>query len=406
MSTRIGRLTRMARGALVGAALLAGVGPAAADQQSPPQAGPAPPPTNAAPAPASAAPAAVAPAKKTPAAAVAPAPPPAPPPPPVTLFSSFDPGRMAALVAAITKETGIEVTLVDDDDDLLLGRLLREGAQSRADVVLLRNGARFERAATAGLLQAIKIPAVEQAVPARFRDADDRWFGVASFARVLVYAPDRVKPGELATYDSPTALTWRGRLCLPPPNHPGYRTLLAGIITHHGVDYGEAWARGMLANAAPPLDIAPPVHLTPEWIDRAMVDALDAKACDITLLDSRTLTRFTDPNNKTERRELDRIAAVWPNQDGSGTQVDIIGAAMTAASNKRESVQKLFEYLVSDAAQRALAEALHAYPIKGGVPLTDALTRWGPFKADDTPLPQILSHLEEARAIAEKVGWP
>jgi iron(III) transport system substrate-binding protein len=412
MSTRIGWLTSMLCGAVVGAALLARVGTSVAEQPPPPpQAGPAPPPAAAAPAAAIAAPAKAAPpnmepAGETPVAAPAPAAAAAPPPLPLTIFSSFDPGRMAALVAAITRETGIEITLVNDDDDLLLGRLLREGAKSRADVVLLRNGARFERAATAGLLQAVKLPAVEQAVPARFRDADVRWFGLASFARVLVYAPDRVKPGELASYDSPTALAWRGRLCLPPPHHPGYRTLLAGIITHHGVDYGEAWARGMLANAAPPLDIAPPLQRTPEWIDRSMVDALDAKACDITLLDSRTLTRFTDPANTTERRELDRVAAVWPNQDGWGTQVDIIGAGMAAASEKRESVQKLFEYLVSDAAQRAIAEALHAYPIKGGVPLTDALTRWGPFKADDTPLPEILSHLEEARTIADKVGWP
>jgi iron(III) transport system substrate-binding protein len=335
-----------------------------------------------------------------------PAPAPAPPPPKVTLYSSFDPARLAALVAALTKETGIEVTLVVDDDDLLLGRLLREGAHSPADIVLLRNAARFERAATAGLLQEIKLPAVEQAVPAGFRDPGGRWFGLASFARVLVYAPDRVKPGELASYDSPTAPTWRGRLCLPPPHHPGYRTLLAGIIQHHGADYAEAWARGMLANASPPLDLPPPAKRTPETVDRTLVDALDAKACDITLLDSRTLTRFTDPTNKSERRELDKIAAVWPNQDSWGTQIDIIGAAMTAASQQRETVQKVFEYLVSDAAQRALAEALYAYPIKGGVPLTDALTRWGPFKPDDTPLPEILAHLEDARVIADKVTWP
>jgi iron(III) transport system substrate-binding protein len=350
-----------------------------------------------------------------------PAPPPAPPSK-LTVYSSFDPGRLAAIVAALTKETGIEITLVHDDDDLLLGRLLREGANSPADIIMLRNSARFEVAATAGLLEPVKAPAIEAAVPAGYRDRGARWFGLASFARVLVYAPDRVKPGELASYDSPTAPTWRGRLCLPPPHHPGYRTLLAAIVQHHGTDYGEAWARGMLANAAPVLDIAtqsptpvptpapappaPPPQRTPESIDRALVDALDAKACDITLLDSRTLTRFTDPNNKSERRELDRIAAVWPNQDSWGTQVDIVGAAMTAASTKREAVQKLFEYLVSDAAQRALAEALYAYPIKPGVPLTDALTRWGPFKPDDTPLPEILSHLEEARAIADKVKWP
>jgi len=179
-------------------------------------------------------------------------------------------------------------------------------------------------------------------VPAGFRDPAARWFAIASFARVLVYAPDRVKPGELASYDSPTGLAWRGRLCLPPPHHPGYRTLLASIISRNGPDYAEAWARGMLANAAP-LDLPPPPQRTPEWVDRALVEALDAKACDVTLLDSRTLTRLTDPGSKTDRRELDRIAAVWPNQDGGGTHVDIIGAGMTAASAKREAVQKVFE---------------------------------------------------------------
>jgi len=341
-------------------------------------------------------------AQPAPPAAAAPA-----PPPKLTIYSSFDPGRLAGIAAAITKETGIQLTVVEDDDDLLLGRLLREGAHSPADILLLRNSARFDRAATAGLLQPLKLAAVEQAVPERFRDPQARWFGLASFARVLVYAPDRVKPGELASYDSPTAPTWLGRLCLPPPHHPGYRTLLAGIIEHHGADYAEAWARGMLANAAAPLDIAPPLNKrTPEWIDSALVDALDGKACDITLLDSRTLTRFTDPNNKSGRQELDKIAAVWPNQDSWGTQVDIIGAAMASASAQREPVQKVFEYLVSDAAQRAIAEALYAYPIKGGVPLTDALTRWGPFKPDDTPLPKILSHLNEAVWIADKVHWP
>ncbi len=330
---------------------------------------------------------------------------PAAPPPKLTLYSSFDAARTAPLIAAITKETGIEIAVVNDDDDLLLGRLLREGANSPADVVLLRNGARLERAATAGLLQPLKLAAVEQAVPAGFRDANARWFAVASFARVLVYAPDRVRPGELASYDSPTGLTWRGRLCLPPAHHPGYRTLLAAIVAHHGPDYAEAWARGMLANAAP-LDVPPPLNRTPEWVDRALVEALDAKACDITLLDSRTLTRFTDPSSKTDRRELDRIAAVWPNQDSWGTQVDVIGAGMTAASSKREAVQKVFEYLASDAAQRGLSDALYAYPIKGGVPLTDALTRWGPFKPDDMPLTKILTYLEQARAIADTVKWP
>lgn len=330
---------------------------------------------------------------------------PAAPPPKVTVYGSFDRARIAPVLSGVVRDTGIDVALVSDDDDLLLGRLLREGPASPADILLLRNAARFERAAAAGLLQPLKLASVEQAVPARLRDPEARWFAIATFARVLVYAADRVKPGELTSYDSPTNPTWRGRLCLPPQHHPGFRSLLAGVIRHNGPDYAEAWARGMLANAAP-LDSAPPAQRTPEWIDRALIAGLDAKVCDITLLDSRTLTRLTDPANRADRRELDKIGAVWPNQAGSGTQVDVLGAAMTAASTQRESVQKVFDYLMTDAAQRAIADALYAYPVKAGVPLTDALTRWGPFKPDETPLAELIAHLPQARALGDKIGWP
>src|SRR5260221_11783749 len=114
----IAKISRWATAGLVGAALLLGAGARAAD------------------------------------------PPPAAAPTKVTIYSSFDRARLAPVLPSIGRETGLELVPVGDDDDLLLGRLLREGAGSPADIVLLPNAARFERAATAGLLQPLKLPAI------------------------------------------------------------------------------------------------------------------------------------------------------------------------------------------------------------------------------------------------------
>ena len=44
--------------------------------------------------------------------------------------------------------------------------------------------------------------------------------------------------------------------------------------------------------------------------------------------------------------------------------------------------------------------------IKPGVPLSNPVTRWGPFKADETPLSTLLPLLEQAGDLADHANWP
>jgi iron(III) transport system substrate-binding protein len=322
----------------------------------------------------------------------------------VTLYSAFDPARLKPVFAEFSKESGIAIELQADMPDILLGRLLREGPATSADLILLPNLTRFDRAATAGLLQPRAVPALEEAVPPSYRDPSARWFGIASFARGVAYRTDKVKPGEIVHYEDLAKPQWKGRLCIPPIDRPGNRTLFASLLLHDGAAAAGQWIQAVGANAV----ALPPPEGKPEidGDDRPLIRALGAGKCDAAIIGSRTLARLADRGDDKDKAILDQLAVVWPNQDTSGTQIDIVGVGLAGTGDKRDAALKVMAYLASDTGQRLLAEALWAYPMKAGVPLSNPVTRWGPFKADETPLSTLLPLLEQAGDLADHANWP
>ena len=354
--------------------------------------------------------AALVPASPAPAVAQAPAEAPAPEAPKdstkelprLTLYTSFDPQRLAPVFAEFQKAQGIAVQIESDQADLMLGRLLREGATTAADVALLPTLTRAERAATAGLLVPVTIPDLDKAIPAAYRDAGGRWIAVTGFVRAAVSMGDKVKPGDIARYDDLGKPTLKGRLCLPPLGRLASRAFLATQMIPDPLA-AETWLRGVTANAVtlPPSE-GPSL---PDAEDRPLVQALVDGKCDAALIGSRTLARLADKGDDPLRPALDKLTVTFPViGDGRGTPVEVVTIGATQATGRREAAIKLITFLTGDTGQRLLAEALWGYPLKPGTPLSNPVTRWGPFKADPTPLSTLLPLLPQAAALAERVG--
>jgi iron(III) transport system substrate-binding protein len=328
-----------------------------------------------------------------------PVPAPPPPPPHVTIYTSFDPARLKTAFADFTKASGIDVAIESDEPDLLLGRLLTEGAGTPADLVLLPNLARFDRAATAGLFQPLSLPELERAVPA-------------------AYATQRVKPGEIQSYQDLARPKWYGKVCLPTLSRLSNRTLVASIIHHMGPAATEVWARALILNGVRMPAEASDDRAFPDGDDRALLKALASGTCDVAIISSRTVARLGDKGEQADKEALDKIGIVWPNQAGWGTMIDIIGVGIPGmaggngtpvampSGDHGEAVVKALTYIASDTGQRLLAEAFWAYPIKPGVPLSNPVTRWGPFKADTTPLATFIPIISAAASLTDQVGWP
>ena len=70
------------------------------------------------------------------------------------------------LYERFTQETGIRVELLEAKDDALIQRLRSEGDNSPADVLILADAARLDRAAGLNLFQPVSSNVLSQAIPA------------------------------------------------------------------------------------------------------------------------------------------------------------------------------------------------------------------------------------------------
>ncbi len=313
----------------------------------------------------------------------------------VHVYSGRGEAFLKPLFQAFTEETGIEVRLVSGKDDALIERLKAEGAQSPADVLMTADAGRLHRAKAAGLLQAIDSPTLRAAIPAPYRDEEGQWFGLTMRARVIVYAPERVRPQELSTYEQLADAHWKGRLCMRSSDSIYNQSLTASLIAHNGEEATLAWAQGVVDNMA----------RSPKGGDRDQIKAIAAGECDVSLVNTYYLAGMLTSKEEAERAAASRVALFWPNQAGRGAHVNISGGAVTASAKHVEEARRLLEFLVSDEAQRWYAEINQEYPIKPGVAISPTLSAMGTFKADALPLARLGELNGQAVRLLDRAGW-
>ena len=92
-------------------------------------------------------------------------------------------------------------------------------------------------------------------------------------------------------------------------------------------------------------------------------------------------------------------------EDLDGVHVNLSGAGVTASAGNVANAIRLIEFLAGDDAQRTYAEVVNEYPVKPGVPWSEAVAAWGTFKADDLNLAVLGENNAEAVRIADRAGW-
>ncbi|HET20361.1 MAG TPA: Fe(3+) ABC transporter substrate-binding protein [Chromatiales bacterium] len=313
----------------------------------------------------------------------------------VNVYSGRAEAFLKPLFEDFTRETGIKVNLVSGKDDALIERLKAEGAQSPADLLMTADAGRLHRAKEAGVLQAIDAPILAAAIAAAYRDGGSQWFGLTMRARVVVYAPGRVKPEELSTYENLADARWKGRLCMRSSDSIYNQSLTASLIAHDGEEPTLAWAKGMVANLA----------RSPKGGDRDQIKAIAAGECDVSLVNTYYLAGMLNAKEASERDAAEKVRVFWPNQQGRGTHVNISGAGVTAAARNVDEARKLLEFMVSDRVQNWYAEVNHEYPVKAGIEVSPTLRAFGEFKADALPLSRLGELNAPAVRLLDRAGW-
>jgi iron(III) transport system substrate-binding protein len=313
----------------------------------------------------------------------------------VTIFSERHYDSDQALYDEFTKLTGIKVNLVRDGADPLMTRLINEGEDSLADVLIIADAGRLHRAKESDLLSPVTSEIINQNVGEQYRDIDNYWFGLTIRARVIVYHPERVNADELSTYDNLTDPKWEGRIVTRTSTNIYSQSFMASMIAIKGEEAAKNFALGLVNNFA----------RDPQGNDRDQAKALLEGVADIAIMNTYYIGRMMFSADPFEVEVAETVRVFFPNQDSTGTHVNVSAAGVTKYAKNRENAIRLIEFLTSPEAQRSYADANFEYPIHQDVEPHALLQSWGTFKTQEINLSLLGVHSYKAITLMNEVGW-
>ncbi len=293
-----------------------------------------------------------------------------------------------------TKQTGIKINRIDGKEDELMERIRNEGANSPADVFITVDAARLANADALALFAPVKSKVLESRIPAHLHT--DTWFAFSTRARVIIYNRNAVKAEDVATYESLADPKLKGKLCSRSGSHPYNLSLVASLIAHDGEAKTEEWAKGVVANFA----------RAPKGGDTDQIKSVALGECGVAVSNTYYLARLIRSDKVDERRMMERVGIVWPNQANRGTHINISGAGVVKTSKNLEAAVKFLEYLASDDAQRYFADGNNEWPVVASVATNNpALEAMGRFKADTLPIGTLAKNVVAAQKLLDRAGY-
>lgn len=301
----------------------------------------------------------------------------------------------ARLYEKFMAATGIKVNVIDGKAEELIERIKREGSSTPADLFITVDGGILNQAKKEGILQPVESEKVLARVPAEFRDADNHWIGLSTRARVLVYAKDRVDPAELSSYEDLAFDKWKGKVLVRSSTNMYNQSLVASLIALNGEEATQAWAEGIVANMA----------REPAGGDRDQAKAVAAGIGDVAIMNSYYVGQLAHSEDEEERKVAEAVGVFFPNQETTGTHLNISGAGLIKASKNKANAIRLIEFLTDVEAQETYSAENYEFPVNPDADAHELLQSWGTFNKQDIDWAVLGDNNRTAVEIMNKAGW-
>ena len=288
-----------------------------------------------------------------------------------------------------TKETGIKIKYITDKAPVLLQRIKAEGNNTPADVLITVDAGNLWHAANEGVLQAVHSEKLTSNIPSHLRDPEKMWFGLSLRARTIVYSTERVKPGDLTTYEDLATPEWKGRLVLRTSKKVYNQSLVAMLIEEHGEKETTRIIEGWVNNLAAP----------PFSSDTKTMEAIIAGQGDMGIVNTYYYGRLA------KKQPNIPIALFWPNQSSGGVHVNVSGAGVVAASKNKAQAVSLLEWLSTKEAQQIFADVNMEYPVNPKVSADPVVSAWGSFKQNEINLKNAGEKQAAAIQLMDRAGY-
>ena len=291
--------------------------------------------------------------------------------------------------------TGIKINVIKGGADQLIQRLISEGKNSPADILLTVDAGRLHRAKSLGLLKQVNSEILIKNVPSNMRDYDNYWFGLTVRARIIAYSKEKVSKNELSTYEDLANPKWKGRIVVRSSNNIYNQSLMASIINANGSDRALDWARSIKKNMA----------RKPRGNDRDQARAVASGIADLAIINTSYLGILENSTNPKDREVAKKLGVFFPNQNNRGTHINVSGGAVTASSKNVKEALEFLEFLTDEENQKIFSAVNFEYPLELKNVNSKTLLNWGDFKADSINLSILGKHNAEAVKLFDIAKW-
>ena len=311
----------------------------------------------------------------------------------VNLYSARHYDTDDALYSNFQKNTGIKVNLIEGGSDGLIERIVNEGKYSPADLLITVDAGRLWKAVEKGVFQGVSSAVLKNRIPPNLRHPDGLWFGLSKRGRIIAYNKSRGLPENIENYEDLANESLKGQVCMRSSSNIYNLSLMASLIEANGADKAESWAKGVALNFA----------RDPQGNDTAQLRAVSSWECGITVANTYYIGRLMGSGKEDDKKIIDGLGFVFPNQEGRGAHVNISGGGVAKYAPNKENAIRFLEYLTEESSQKMFSEGNNEYPVVGRV--SGPVASLGSFKEDSVDASLFGERQREAVMVYDRAGW-
>ncbi|MGY3804490.1 extracellular solute-binding protein [Pigmentibacter ruber] len=314
----------------------------------------------------------------------------------VNLYTSRHYGVDNDLFKKFESETGIKINQIQIKEAAqLIERVKIEGKTSPADVIITVDIGNAWKAEKSDLFQSVSSSKLKNSVPRNLIGPNQMWYAITLRGRAIVYDKSKIKENEIQNYEDLAKEKFKGKVLVRTSNHVYNQSLVASLISANGEQETESWAKKITENLA----------RKPEGGDIDQMKAISQGKGEIAIVNTYYYARLLKSQNSEEQNIVKNLGVVFPNQNNRGMHINASIAGVAKYSKNKENAIKFIEYLVSQDAQKMLAEMNNEYPVRTDVEWNLVLKNMGKPKFDTINLSNLGENTPKAIHILDKVGW-
>jgi len=299
------------------------------------------------------------------------------------------------LYSQFEEETGIKIKITQADSKTLVQKLVSEGKDSGADVLILEESGLMVSVKDKDLLQSVNSDVLNKNIPVKYRDDSEQWYGLSKHVMALVYNKDVISAEKLSTYQALALPLFKGKLGVSGAERPHNQSLMAGVLVNTNFDTAKEWAEGIVQNRHTPISLS----------DADLIKAAHSGEVKVALVNSNSLGLMTNSKESDKRKIAKEMSIFWPNQETTGAHVNVSTGAVCKQSSNQDNAVKFLEFLSTKSTQEAYCTSNYDYPVNPEAAKSLLMLTWGEFKEDPLNVSVYGELNKKALSVFKASGW-